>query len=154
MYEFAYLGIAYLSAVAWPLAVIDIRERRLPNRLVLPAIPVALVGQALAALTGAPWWPMLHAFATAAFAFGFGLLANMRGGLGMGDVKLIAAMALSLGWFSPFAPLIGLSLAFAAAGVWLGFKILAKKASMGSSVALGPYLLVGFVLASINQVLS
>jgi leader peptidase (prepilin peptidase) / N-methyltransferase len=154
MYEFGYLGIAYLFAVSWPLAVIDIRERRLPNRLVLPAIPAALAGQVLASLTGAPWWAMLYALATAAVAFGLGLLANLRGGLGMGDVKLIAAMALSLGWFSPLAPIVGLSLAFVSAGVWLGFKILSKKASMGSSVALGPYLLVGFVLASINQVLS
>ncbi len=154
MYEFAYLGIAYLFAVAWPLAVIDIRERRLPNRLVLPAIPIAIVGQVVAAISGAPWWPMLYAIGAGLAAFGLGLIANLRGGLGMGDVKLIAAMSLSLGWFSPLAPLLGVSLAFVSAGFWLGIKLVAKKASMGSSIALGPYLLVGFVLASINQVLS
>ncbi|MFM5903484.1 MAG: prepilin peptidase [Microbacteriaceae bacterium] len=151
---FAYLGIAYLAVVSLPLAVIDIRERRLPNRLVLPAIPVTLLGQVLAGATGGPWWPMLVALLVALLAFGVGLLANLRNGLGMGDVKLIAAMALALGWFSPIAPITALALAFCSAGVWLLLKIFAKKANMGSSIALGPYLLAGFLMSAIGLVMS
>jgi leader peptidase (prepilin peptidase)/N-methyltransferase len=97
---------------------------------------------------------MLIALLAALMTFGFGLLANLRNGLGMGDVKLMTAMSLALGWFSPTAPLVALSLAFVAAGVWLGLKLLIQKANMGSSVALGPYLLVGFAAATIGQVLS
>lgn len=154
MQLFAYLGVVYLFAVAWPLAITDIRERRLPNRLVLPAIPITVAGQVLASLGGAPWWPILFALLAALITFGFGLLANLRSGLGMGDVKLMSAMSLALGWFSPMAPFVALSLAFVAAGLWLGLKLLVQKANMGSSVALGPYLLVGFAAASIGQVLS
>lgn len=154
MQVFAYLGVIYLLAVSWPLALTDIRERRLPNRLVLPAIPITVVGQVLASLSGAPWWPMLIALLTALIAFGIGLLANLRSGVGMGDVKLITAMSMALGWFSPMAPIVAISLAFGAAGAWLGLKLLVKKANMGSSVALGPYLLVGFAAATIGQVLS
>lgn len=154
MLLFAYLGIAYLAVVSLPLAIIDIRERRLPNRLVLPAIPVTIFGQAMVGATGGPWWPMLVALLAALLAFGVGLLANLRNGLGMGDVKLITAMALALGWFSPIAPITALALAFCAAGAWLLVKVMAKKANMGSSIALGPYLLVGFLMAAIGQVMS
>lgn len=154
MQLFAYLGVTYLAAVAWPLAKTDIRERRLPNALVLPAIPITLLGQALAGATGADWWPMLTAFCVAASTFGLGLLANLRNALGMGDVKLIAAMSLALGWFSFTAPMVALSLAFVSAGALVAVKLIARKTNMGASIALGPYLLFGFLLAAIAQVLS
>lgn len=154
MQLFAYLGLIYLFTVAWPLAITDIRERRLPNRLVLPAIPITVVGQVLASIGGATWWQMLIAAIAALITFGLGLLANLRSGLGMGDVKLMTTISLALGWFSPATPFVALSLAFVAAGVWLGLKLLVKKANMGSSVALGPYLLVGFAAAAIGQVMS
>lgn len=154
MQLFAYLGLIYLFTVAWPLAITDIRERRLPNRLVLPAIPITVVGQVLASIGGATWWQMLIAAIAALITFGLGLLANLRSGLGMGDVKLMTTISLALGWFSPMAPFVALSLAFVAAGLWLGLKLLVQKANMGSSVALGPYLLVGFAAAAIGQVMS
>ncbi|MEY4981458.1 MAG: hypothetical protein RL174_796 [Actinomycetota bacterium] len=154
MQLFAYLGLIYLFTVAWPLAITDIRERRLPNRLVLPAIPITVAGQVLASIGGATWWQMLIAAIAALITFGLGLLANLRSGLGMGDVKLMTTISLALGWFSPMAPFVALSLAFVAAGLWLGLKLLVQKANMGSSVALGPYLLVGFAAAAIGQVMS
>lgn len=154
MQLFAYLGVIYLIVVAWPLALTDIRERRLPNRLVLPAIPITVLGQVIASAESSRWWSILFALLTALITFGLGLLANLRGGLGMGDVKLMTAMSLALGWFSPMAPFLALSMAFLSAGIWLAIKLLAQKTNMGSSVALGPYLLVGFAAATIGQVLS
>ncbi|MEY4019430.1 MAG: hypothetical protein RLZZ590_730, partial [Actinomycetota bacterium] len=52
---FAWLGPIYLLTVAWPLTRIDLRERRLPNRLVVPAFPVTLLGQLLASVLGGSW---------------------------------------------------------------------------------------------------
>lgn len=154
MQLFAYLGVIYLIVIAWPLALTDIRERRLPNRLVLPAIPITVFGQVIASAESARWWSILFALLAALITFGLGLLANLRGGLGMGDVKLMSAMSLALGWFSPMAPFLAFSMAFLSAGIWLAIKLLARKTNMGSSVALGPYLLVGFAAATIGQVLS
>lgn len=154
MQLFAYLGVVYLIVVAWPLALTDIRERRLPNRLVLPAIPITVLGQVIASVESARWWSILFALLAALITFGLGLLANLRGGLGMGDVKLMSAMSLALGWFSPTVPFLAFSMAFLSAGIWLAIKLLAQKTNMGSSVALGPYLLVGFTAATIGQVLS
>jgi leader peptidase (prepilin peptidase)/N-methyltransferase len=62
----------------------------------------------------------------------------------MGDVKLMTAMALALGWYSPLLPIVSLGLSFLIAGVVaLGLLVL-KRIKLGGSMPLGPYLLVGF----------
>ena len=141
---FALFGPAYLLAVAWPLSKIDLRERRLPNRLVLPALPISLLGHVAAGLQAGEWWRLWVALMASAIAFGVGLAVNRGAGMGMGDVKLIAAMTLALGWFSPLTPLVALFIAFAAATLVVAVLYLARKTRLGSSIALGPYLLVGF----------
>jgi leader peptidase (prepilin peptidase)/N-methyltransferase len=144
---FAWLGPAYLLVVAWPLARTDIREHRLPNKYTLPLMPIALVGQLAAGLSGADWSRLAVALAWAIAAFAIGLGVNRIGTLGMGDVKLVTGMSLSLGWFTPAAPLIALAAAFGLATLVVLFLFTTRKARMGSSIALGPYLLVGFVIA-------
>ena len=151
---FAAIGPLYLIAIAWPLARIDIREHRLPNRLVLPAFPITLAGQVAADLFTMDFWRTAGALALAIVAFGLGLFANRNDSLGMGDVKLIAAMALALGWFNPLSLVVALSVAFIAAGFMVVAKYLVRKTNMGSSIALGPYLLAGYSFVAIGQVLS
>ena len=144
---FAWLGPLYLLAVAWPLARTDIREHRLPNKYTLPLVPIALFGQVSAALLTGEWPRLGVALGWAVVAFVVGLGINRMGTLGMGDVKLITGMSLSLGWFTPVAPLLALCAAFALATLVVLFLFATRKARMGSSIALGPYLLVGFVIA-------
>ncbi len=143
----AWLGPMYLLAVAWPLARTDIREHRLPNKYTLPLLPIALVGQVLAAAFSGEWARLGVALGWAIVAFVVGLGINRMGTLGMGDVKLITGMSLSLGWFTPVAPLLALCAAFALATLVVLFLFATRKARMGSSIALGPYLLAGFVIA-------
>lgn len=142
---FAFLGPLYLVLVAIPLAKIDLREHRLPNRLVLPAIPITLLGQLLSCLVGASWSMLGQAVAAALLAFVAGLLLNRFATLGMGDVKLIAAISLMLGWFSPVMPLLALFLAFLLATVVLLPKLVFRRLGLGRSIALGPYLLAGSI---------
>ena len=144
---FAWLGPLYLLVVAWPLARTDIREHRLPNKYTLPLLPIALLGQVLAASFTGEWSRLGVALGWAVVAFVVGLGINRMGTLGMGDVKLITGMSLSLGWFTPVAPLLALCAAFALATLVVVFLFAIRKARMGSSIALGPYLLVGFVIA-------
>ena len=150
-FDFAWLGPLYLVAVAWPLTVIDLRERRLPNRLTLPAIPITLLGQVLAIILGADPWRLLGAFVTASVSFVVCLVLNRFAGLGMGDVKLISGITFALGWFSPLLPLAALLIAFFAAGAVSLALVALQKTRMGSSIALGPYLLFGFVVCFIAQ---
>lgn len=142
-----WVGNLYLLAVAWPLARTDIREHRLPNKYTVPAIGIALVAELAAALFGNEWLNFFVALICALVAFGVSLLANRFATLGMGDVKLITAMTLCLGWFSPMAPILAVTFAFAIAGVVVLAKLIARKTRMGQSIALGPYLLIGFVIA-------
>ena len=150
-FDFAWLGPLYLVAVAWPLTVIDIRERRLPNRLTLPVFPITLLGQVIAVLLGAEIWRLFGSLLAAIVAFVVALGLNLFAGLGMGDVKLIAGITFALAWFSPFLPLAALLVAFVAAGLVSLALLALRKTRMGSSIALGPYLLFGFVVCFIAQ---
>jgi leader peptidase (prepilin peptidase)/N-methyltransferase len=147
---FAWLGPAYLVAVAWPLARTDIREHRLPNKYTLPLVPITLIGQLAACLAGADWSRLAVALGWAMGAFAVGLGINRIGTLGMGDVKLITGMSLSLGWFTPVAPLLALCAALALATIVVLFLLVTRKARMGSSIALGPYLLFGYAITALT----
>ena len=133
-------GNLYLLAVAWPLARTDIREHRLPNKYTLPAIAIAFTAELIAAAITDQWFSFLVALICGVAGFGFATL-------GMGDVKLITAICLCLGWFSPIAPIMAISFAFVIAGVVVLAKLAFQKTRMGQSIALGPYLLIGFVIA-------
>jgi leader peptidase (prepilin peptidase)/N-methyltransferase len=146
---FAWLGPIYLLAVAWPLSVVDIRERRLPNKYTLPSYPITLFGQLIAVFGGADAARLLLALLAGVLAFSACLALNRYAGLGMGDVKLISAMTLALGWFSPLLPAIAVAIALLLAGLVALTLVVRRKTNMGSSIALGPYLLVGFALSFI-----
>ena len=142
---FSALGLGYLVLTAWPLAKTDILERRLPNKYVLPAFPITWLGQLLAGVTGAGFVNMLWALLAGVVTFTLSLLINRLGLLGMGDVKLMTVMALALGWFSPLLPIIALGLSFLIAGVVAIWLLLTKRIKLGGSMALGPYLIAGFL---------
>jgi leader peptidase (prepilin peptidase)/N-methyltransferase len=150
---FALAGAGYLAAFAIPLAVIDARHHRLPNRLVLPALLITLVGQLLAAALGAEGWRLPLALALASAAFGLGLVLSLRGFMGMGDTKLLTAMALALGWFSPLAFGLALLVSFGLAGAVALVATVLRGASLQTKMPLGPYLLAGH-LAALVQVLT
>ena len=143
----AYIPVFYLVAVAWPLAKTDVRVHRLPNRLTLPALPIAFVCQLIVALFDGQWSRFGAALGCAFVAAVVGVAINRTGALGMGDVKLITAITWALAWFNPVAPLIFLAAAFGLATSVVMVLLVARKARMGSSIALGPYLLAGFVIA-------
>lgn len=140
----ALAGIAYLVAMSPALTAIDLRERRLPNRIVLPALPITLVGQAMAgAIDASMWSRMAAALIAAILVFAFALIANVKGQLGMGDAKLMTAMTLSLGWFSPATPFVALLTGFLAAGGFVLVQAARMRPALAQSIPLGPYLLLG-----------
>ena len=142
---FSALGLGYLVITAWPLAKTDILERRLPNKFVLPAFPITWLGQLMAGALGAGFVNMLWAFLAALTTFVISLAINRLGLLGMGDVKLMAAMSLALGWYSPVLPIIALGLSFLIAGLVAVGLLASKRVKLGGSMPLGPYLIAGFL---------
>ncbi len=142
---FSALGLGYLVLTAWPLAKTDILERRLPNKYVLPAFPITWLGQILAGFLGDGFVNMLWALLAAVITFVIALLINRLSLLGMGDVKLMTAMSLALGWYSPLLPVIALGLSFLVAGLVALALLAGKRIKLGGSMPLGPYLIAGFL---------
>jgi len=141
---FSALGLGYLALTAWPLAKTDIKQRRLPNKYVLPAFPITLLGQIAAGIATGLWWNMLWATLAMLVTFALSLGVNRLGLLGMGDVKLMSAIALALGWYSVALPVIALLISFLVAGLVAAVLLVMRKIRLGGSMPLGPYLLLGF----------
>jgi leader peptidase (prepilin peptidase)/N-methyltransferase len=145
----------YLAAVTPELVRIDLREHRLPNRIVVPGIAIGLLAAALSwALTREP--PIVPLTAAAATAGLLGMLA-LSGGIGMGDVKLAALIGLA----SPTvaialsAPLAAFLLGGVAASFVLVRGVLAGRGreARRAHLAFGPYLLLGYFISLAGVVL-
>jgi leader peptidase (prepilin peptidase)/N-methyltransferase len=134
--------------------VIDLREHRLPNRLVLPAFPVAFLAQLIATIISADWARQLSAVLIALAVGVIGLGANYIDALGMGDVKLATVIALTLGYFNPWLPVIAIGIAFVLAFAMVIVLITLGKVKIGSSIPLGPYLLVSFIGANLSWLIT
>jgi leader peptidase (prepilin peptidase)/N-methyltransferase len=143
---FSLLGLGYFAATTIPLIVTDLRERRLPNKITIPGFLVSLLGLALTL----EWQRVLVALAISILLFGVGTLISVAGWIGMGDVKLIAGLSLLLAWFDPALIWQSTLWAFGSSTlvVFLGFLV--KKMTARSTIALGPYLLLGFWVAIIQ----
>lgn len=142
-------GLIHLAIVALPLAITDARLRRLPNRLVLPGGVVALFGQIVACVAFAgDWWRILVSVGLALSVFVVGLWMASSGALGMGDVKLLAVLALALGWFSVWAVAIvvlaGFVLCFGHAAV--------MRRSSSRGIPLGTHLMAGYLASCLAWV--
>ena len=141
----ALIPALYLLAVTWPLAVIDLREHRLPNRLVLPAYPIALLAQLVASMVSMDWARFVFAFLCSLSVLVIGIAANYFDVLGMGDVKLAGALALVLGYFNVYLPIVAIGLAFVLAFGVIIVLMFKGKVKIGTSIPLGPYLLLSFI---------
>jgi len=131
----AVLGAALLSA-----ALFDLAQRRIPNRIVLPA---AATCAALTLAAGAPL-SLIADLATILIL----LIVSLRwpAALGMGDVKLALLLVLGLDGDALRALALGLLLAAVA-----GLALLTRhgRAAWRTSLPLAPFLVVGALLAVI-----
>jgi leader peptidase (prepilin peptidase) / N-methyltransferase len=132
---------AALLAVLVVLSAIDLRWRLLPNRIVLPATAVALLGQLAISPAGAP-----VAMAAALGAGALLLLPNVLNpaGIGMGDVKLAALLGAALGTAVVSALFVGFLAMGAAAGALL---VRHGRAARQKAIPLGPFLAFGAAVA-------
>jgi leader peptidase (prepilin peptidase)/N-methyltransferase len=137
----AVLPLIYLAVVTPELARIDLREHRLPNRLVLPGIAVGLVTWGVESI--AAWHLVLTPIVAGAASAMFLLALCIVGGIGMGDVKL--ATALGLAAWVPFVGVLSPVIGFLLGGV--GSVILILRGARGRRIAFGPFLLAGFWVA-------
>ncbi len=136
------------SAILIALFVIDLDHKRLPDRLTFLMYPVVLIGFVIDGLSTGNW-PIGSALIGAAVWLlpigGMWFLSAGRG-MGMGDVKLAPALGLILGWISVGSAVAGLILAWLIGGVVAIGLIIFRRASSGSAIPFGPFLVIGFWL--------
>lgn len=136
------------------LAMIDLDHRILPNVIVLPLLATGVAIVAAGALLHVDILPLvssraLSPWSSAAarsllgFALGGGILFLLaivwRGGMGGGDIKLMAALGLFLGPFVLFDLFVGVLLG-SIAGIYL---MAARGRSRKDLIPFGPFLVVG-----------
>jgi leader peptidase (prepilin peptidase)/N-methyltransferase len=143
------VALAWFGAAAVVLAGVDLARHRLPDRVVFPALAgcsVALLTDA--AVTGS-WGALLRAAGAAVVATALATVARLvqPGGLGRGDVKLLALIGLVLGWGGWGVLMAGVfvGLLFGALGSLL--LIAVGRAGWRTRVAFGPPLLIGAYVA-------
>jgi leader peptidase (prepilin peptidase) / N-methyltransferase len=131
----ALYAVAQVILVA--IAVIDLATRRIPNELVGALVVLALVPRALGDRT-----VIVESIVAGLAVFAVALLLGYmsRGGLGMGDVKLAAALGFLLG--KVVLPTLALG---TAAGAVAGLAVIARRGRAGryATIAYGPYLALG-----------
>ena len=131
---------AAVQIVLVALAGYDFATRRLPNVVTLPVAALAIVLRALfergslqeIAIAGA-----------VSFVVFFLLAIVVRGGFGMGDVKLASMLGFLLG----SAVISALAIGIIAGGVVSAILLASSRATLHSSIAYGPYLAFGGAVA-------
>lgn len=138
----------YLVVISIPLAITDIREHRLPNRLTLSAALVTVSCLFVATWLSSDWLALLSALVAATITFLFGWFLAAKSAIGMGDIKLLISLNAFAGYLSPLLPILSLTIALVSATLVSSIFLLRKRVSLQSSIALGPYLLLGFFVAA------
>lgn len=145
-----------ISLTAFAVAIVrlwavDVREHRLPNRLVYPLYATAGL-PALAATALTSGWPGLHrALTGAALMLGFywAMRLASRRALGLGDVKLAGILGLLLSLPSWTNLLWGNLLIFLLGGLYSLTLLATRRATASTHIAFGPFMLAGTALALI-----
>jgi len=140
----------YLAAIAVALALIDLDVHRLPDAIVLPSYPVALVLLGGASLLTGDATAFVRALVGAVALFGlYAVLWFVRpGGMGLGDVKLAGVLGLYLGWWGWDALAVGGFLAFLLGGLVSLPLLLSGRAGRRTAIPFGPSML-GAALAAL-----
>ena len=130
------------------LAVVDLRHRLLPNRVVLPALAAGTALLLLPTAAEGAWGALLRAVlgAAALFAVYLALALVSPGGLGMGDVKLAALLGLYLGWLGWPAVVLGALAGFVVQAVVALALLATRRIGLRGELPFGPAMLAGAAL--------
>lgn len=135
----------YLAAVGVALTLIDIDVHRLPNAIVLPSYPIAVVLLGVASVGTQDLGALGRAGAGGAVLFLFYLLLAVAvpRGMGFGDVKLAGVLGLHLGWLGWGSLTVGAFSAFILGGIFSLVLLATRKAGRKSGIPFGPWMIAG-----------
>lgn len=145
MTAFLIAAACWLAICGVPLIWTDIKNRRLPNAITIPAYPGTLI--LLIAVTAVGNRPerLLSALLSGVTlaTFYLTLALALPGGVGIGDGKLAASLGSLLGWLGWRAVLTGTFAAFALAAVYGIGMMIARRARLGQHIPFAPFMIAG-----------
>jgi leader peptidase (prepilin peptidase)/N-methyltransferase len=137
-----------LLALMPGIALIDLRHRIIPNRLMYPSLLLFPVLILLARLIGEAADPVRAGIGLLLYGGILFVVAAVSGGMGMGDVKLAALIGLVLGSLGLRFVGVAAGAAIAFGGIG-GLVALAMGKGRKSAIPFGPYLAAGAVVAGL-----
>ena len=144
-----FLAAGYYLAISVPLVCWDFKEHRLPNRYTISALIFCTTLVTLDAFSYQRLQPLISGVAAAGITWGAGYLMAKFDLIGMGDIKLLIGQHLLLAYFNPLLILLSLTSGFVLASAFSALQLIRGKLNLKSSMALGPFLLAGFLLAAV-----
>lgn len=142
-------------AFALQISEIDIREFRIPNRILFPGMLITALSVIITGLAINQFPRALLALAGSllSLALFFCIHLLRPKGLGMGDVKFAALIGLALSWISFPAGLIGLGLSFVASSLFSLLVYMIKRKSFNRVVPFAPFMLIGLIFIQFGALL-
>lgn len=139
------LAYSAVAAVGVPLAAIDVLERRLPAKLLMPAFPIVAALLALAALMERNGATMLRSLAamTVLLAFYLAVALVTPGALGAADIRLAGLLGLALGRPGWTTVIVGTLLGLLYGSLTGATMIALRRATCHTPIPFGPALIAG-----------
>ena len=130
------------------LSGIDLRTRRLPDKVVFPTLAMTAAGLVGAALVDDRRGDLGRAGLGALLAFGALLVIHFvyPDGMGFGDVKLALLCGLVLGWFGLAEVVVGMYGGFVLGAVIGVFVMAQQKGGRKTAIPFGPFMAAGTML--------
>ena len=146
-FKFSLITVALMpfALVSVPLFREDIKSKRLPNRILYPAIFSTLALLLISAIIDHQLSLFVQPVGNAVLSFfgAFILYLVARGGFGAGDVKLFFLTGLVLGIFTPTRISTAAIISIFGAALYALFLLLTKRANSKTSLAFGPFIFMG-----------
>jgi len=137
-----------VTAVSTPLAIVDFREHRLPNRYVVPLAGFTTVAVGVLALVENDLGRGLGAIAIALAVFTALFLLGLLGGIGMGDVKFSYPLTAVLAWLGTASLQTALVVSILAAAIYTLIQA-ARTRTLKVMIPFGPFMGIGFVAGAL-----
>lgn len=140
-------ALCWLVAFALPAVLVDAAVQRLPDVLTWPCLAGVVVLSFAEASANGNTSAGVRAIVTGAVVAGAFLALALFAGVGVGDVKLAASLAVVLGYVSWGAVAAGIAAGFCLAGLQAAGALLIQRRGIAAHIPLGPALLAGAFLA-------
>ena len=128
-----------LSSILFVIAVIDFEHKIIPNELLIAAL---LLGIVFHILNGGFLNSVIGFFAVSVLLYIIALLS--KGGIGGGDIKMMAAFGFCIGWQNILLSLFIASIIGSMVAIYL---LVFKKYGRKTEVPFGPFLAVGIYIS-------